>query len=876
MWIGGNVQKIAIYGKGGSGKSTISAALSVTYAQAGLKVLHVGCDPKADSTFTITGGKRIRTLLDLLGEGHLRPSAEEFVVRGRFGIDCIEAGGPRPGAGCGGRGIARMFELLDEIGLLRERAYDVVLFDVLGDVVCGGFAAPLRLGFADRAFIVVSEEPLSMYAANNIAHAIDTYSANGVRLGGLILNVSDDLEAVAMVESFAAAIGSSVVGVIPRDKQIQLIERAHKTAAELPDGSQTRAAIRQLADRVSASFEIDHALPTPLSLEALFTLLEPAGVVSEPVAASFTEECCDEPMVSPPPVQPQPVARALTAVSRALPPGRTVRGGAASAAAFGRLLGLESGPVKRLLLEVTAVVFARDRLLVTVAGPSLPPMTFELKRKGDGGGYAEVNDVAISHATPLTKQNRPLLDRLVERAKKSNLEYSHVTTMLARDPDAEMEASEEDRKDSWRRQIGSSARHWSVWGGEGTEGVFVYEHERARQVQGELRLGDGAIRVHHGTEACQASEEDINVHATHFVRFPWVLHGTRKDREEGADQYLTNIRDYELIAGSNDSLLAALNSVQESGATAPVVIDISCTPVIAGEDWQGTVARFARGYPGTVVCSAVGGTDLSQALVEAGSRALGKVPWRAGGSGVNLVGFPRTVSSDECVALLERVGVPVRNRVLPELSLSGLERHDAAAAQLLWPQAEYRPLYEALFLSLPMPTAYVEPPFGVEGVRAMLHQAATLAGGDGDAAVALLQDDFATTEAALKDLQSRAAQLRIGIALTARQADLLDDPGAMCGVPLVRFLEGLGFPVEVLHDSQDASRLNWWLRSGLALVYSDLSTDRRLQSAGVPHFALSDLEAGLEGAVRTVRRLLRLARARFFSNYARFATIGQD
>lgn len=870
------MQKIAIYGKGGSGKSTISAALSVTYARAGLKVLHVGCDPKADSTFTITGGRRIRTLLDLLGEGHMRPSAEEFVVRGRFGIDCIEAGGPRPGAGCGGRGIARMFELLDEIGLLRERAYDVVLFDVLGDVVCGGFAAPLRLGFADRAFIVVSEEPLSIYAANNIAHAIDTYSANGVRLGGLILNVSDDLEAVAMVESFAAAIGSSVAGVIPRDKQIQLIERAHQTAAELPEDSATRVAIERLASHVSASFEIEQSLPTPLSVEELFRLLEPGGAEPPPVAPAIAGDCCDDAVSVPTAVPIAPAPDETTELSRKLPADRTVRGGKASAAAFSRLMGLESGPVKNLLLEVVEVVFARERLLVTVRGPSLAPMTFEFKRKGDGGGYAEVNDLAISHTTPLTKQNRPLLERVVERARKSGLKFSHITVLLSRDPEAELEATEEERKDTQRRRVGFAGRHWSVWGGDGTAGVFVYEHERARQVQGELRLGDGAIRVHHGTEACQASEEDVNVHTTHFVRFPWVLRGTRKDREEGADQYLTNIRDYELIAGSNASLQAALDSVLQSGATAPVVIDISCTPVIAGEDWQGAVEHFAQRYPGTVVSSAVGGTDLTQALVEAGRMALAKVPWRAGGAGVNLVGFPRTVSSDECKALLERAGVVVHGCVLPELSLDRLEHYDEAAAQLLWPQVEYRALYEALFANLPLPTAYVEPPFGIEGVRAMVRQAATLTGGDGEVAVAKLQDDCAAIAAELDALAPRIAQVRIGIGLTARQADLLDDAGAMCGVPVVRFLESLGFQVEVLHDSQDVERLNWWLRSGLSLVYSDLSTDRRLQSAGVAHFALSDLEPGLQGAVRTARRLLRLAGARFFSNYARFGAIGQD
>jgi hypothetical protein len=156
----------------------------------------------------------------------------------------------------------------------------------------------------------------------------------------------------------------------------------------------------------------------------------------------------------------------------------------------------------------------------------------------------------------------------------------------------------------------------------------------------------------------------------------------------------------------------------------------------------------------------------------------------------------------------------------------------------------------------------------------MVRQAALLTGIDGEQALARLEEEFTKCSRQLDLLRKRAAHHRIGIALTARQAALLDDPATMCGVPLVAFLEELGFQVEVLHDSQDEGRLNWWLGSGLALVYSDLSTDRRLQAAGLPHFALSDLEAGLPGAVRTANRLLRLANATFFSNYGRFVGRG--
>ncbi|MBM4355204.1 MAG: hypothetical protein FJ109_15710, partial [Deltaproteobacteria bacterium] len=286
-------RKIAIYGKGGSGKSTISAALSVAMARRGMKILQVGCDPKADSTLVLTGGRRIPTLLDLLSRGIVRPEPEQFIVPGRHGVDCAEAGGPAPGAGCGGRGIARMFELFNEIRLFEQRPYDAVIFDVLGDVVCGGFAAPLRYGFAQRAFIVVSEEPLSLYAANNIIHAIETYRASGVRLGGLIVNVADGKGEISRVERYAGTVGAPIAGVMPRDPAIQEAEATSRlTAAELPDDSPTVAAIERLCDNVLASFDHDPGIPPALDVDRLFELLGASGtsrVSPSPASAVGTQ-----------------------------------------------------------------------------------------------------------------------------------------------------------------------------------------------------------------------------------------------------------------------------------------------------------------------------------------------------------------------------------------------------------------------------------------------------------------------------------------------------------------------------------------------------------------------------------------------------------
>ena len=170
----GNRKEIAIYGKGGIGKSTVCANLAVALAQTGQRVLQIGCDPKHDSTRLLTGGRRLPTVLDYLKDVPEEQARTEEVLReGVLGVGCIEAGGPRPGVGCAGRGIISAFEFLER-RRVKER-YDVVLYDVLGDVVCGGFAVPIRREYANAIFLVTSGEFMSLYAANNILRGIRNF-----------------------------------------------------------------------------------------------------------------------------------------------------------------------------------------------------------------------------------------------------------------------------------------------------------------------------------------------------------------------------------------------------------------------------------------------------------------------------------------------------------------------------------------------------------------------------------------------------------------------------------------------------------------------------------------------------------------------------
>lgn len=230
------MRKIAIYGKGGIGKSTTVSNISAAMSAMGKTVLQIGCDPKADSTRNLTGGKNIPTVLDILRD---RGDAEllDFVVRSSTGVLCVEAGGPVPGVGCAGRGIITAFEKLEELEAYEIYKPDVVLYDVLGDVVCGGFAMPIRGGYADEVCIVTSGEMMSLYAASNIAHAVKSFGSRGyASLRGLILNAKNIEQEDELVDKAAAEIGAPVLYRLPRDGSVQQAEAEGKTVVEaLPD-----------------------------------------------------------------------------------------------------------------------------------------------------------------------------------------------------------------------------------------------------------------------------------------------------------------------------------------------------------------------------------------------------------------------------------------------------------------------------------------------------------------------------------------------------------------------------------------------------------------------------------------------------------------
>ena len=226
--------KIAVYGKGGIGKSTISSNLSAAFSFLGKKVIQIGCDPKADSTINLLGGEPLLPVMNYMRDYERDPESLEEVSRiGYGGVLCIETGGPTPGLGCAGRGIIATFDLLEDWELFKKFQPDVVIYDVLGDVVCGGFAAPIREGYASQVLIVTSGEKMALYAANNINSAVKNFADRGyASVRGIILNRRNVENEAAKVQSFADQNGLEIVGDIPRSAEINRFEDMGKTVIE--------------------------------------------------------------------------------------------------------------------------------------------------------------------------------------------------------------------------------------------------------------------------------------------------------------------------------------------------------------------------------------------------------------------------------------------------------------------------------------------------------------------------------------------------------------------------------------------------------------------------------------------------------------------
>jgi nitrogenase iron protein NifH len=287
------MRQIAIYGKGGIGKSTISSNLSMAFRQRGLEVMQVGCDPKRDSTRSLTGGRLIPTVLETLreqlrlGRDQGAVTLEDIVFVGDHGVRCVESGGPEPGVGCAGRGVLTALQILKDLKAFDAYGVDVVVYDILGDVVCGGFAQPIRAGYAQEIYLLCSGSFMSLYAANNIAKGIQRLSRRGdTGLAGVICNsAGEQAFERAVLAEFAETLGTRLIAWVPRSPVIQVCEVEGKTVLQHSPQAPEVDVFRDLADRVLENRS--RVIPTPFEqvdeLEALYRRHVRQQVNAQPV-----------------------------------------------------------------------------------------------------------------------------------------------------------------------------------------------------------------------------------------------------------------------------------------------------------------------------------------------------------------------------------------------------------------------------------------------------------------------------------------------------------------------------------------------------------------------------------------------------------------
>lgn len=246
--------KVAIYGKGGIGKSTITSNLAAAFAAMGKRVIQIGCDPKADSTINLLGGEPLRPVMNYMREEDEEPEELDQIAKEGFGgVLCIETGGPTPGLGCAGRGIITALEKLEETGAYETYQPDIVLYDVLGDVVCGGFSMPMRKGYADQVFIITSGENMAIHAGANIAMAVENFRNRGyASLGGIILNKREVPREEEKVRELAEDFHTQIIGRLDRSELVMEAEEAGKVLLEYAPDSQMAEEYRKLADQILA------------------------------------------------------------------------------------------------------------------------------------------------------------------------------------------------------------------------------------------------------------------------------------------------------------------------------------------------------------------------------------------------------------------------------------------------------------------------------------------------------------------------------------------------------------------------------------------------------------------------------------------------
>ncbi len=900
------MERIVFYGKGGIGKSTIAANVTAALALAGQRVLHIGCDPKQDSTLALMRGERLATIVERFPLGHAAGAKpRDLVARAPCGADCIESGGPEPGRGCGGRAISLTIELAEECGLFDPARYDVVVFDVLGDVVCGGFAAPLWRGAADKVFVVTSAEGMALYAANNILRGALAVAGARLRRVALIVNRAEpEHPAPGPVERFGALVAAPILAVLPRDPLFAEAEREQTTVVErFPDTPLARA-LTVLAKAVVAPVCPPAPAPTALSPQAFLQRVRtgfeaPAGeaVAGGPVAAGDAAAApgTGAPAAGRAPERPAILANVGPWATRAL------------AECLGLPFGRPAWRLTRLCLagrgRVRFDVRRHDGLAVAFwATPEAVERVF--CRSPDLSIHYET-DAPVAELGPLLEALRPRLSALrraqlvrilrIDALAEGRLpREAAAPAPTAAPPVAESPVLNLPRRrpEAWRR--------------------FTAPHALGRAFLGRLR--GRCVEVLHADAECRHSGPGsgglgVAFHALPFppanapprrpsnpeegfaepAANPTLAAGQhRGDAAERADETLTLTTSLGLanaLHGGLTLLTRTLRAV-ECSPDPPRCVSVvsSCLAATLGEPIHDCVRGFSAR-------SGIPAADLSglQRPYEALVAALAPVEpglHRAAPNAIVLVGFPDTPGLRWLLRVLQRSGVDVAGRILPDLSPRALIAGSPAAIQVFYETEAFQDVYARLRQRANMTSLTPAAPYGPAATRQWLETVATACGAEYSARLRAVWDaEWPAYAVALGTLGGQAGQERLGFVVDDDSET--DEPLAatrrMSGIPVVALVEALGFPVDVLAPRRPAANdrqrppaalapapagrriyrfatpagLRRALRQSEARAfYSEFESDARLIGAGKAPFGPDVFDMGLPGSLATLDRLL--------------------